>query len=107
MTPREQTDGNDAMIVNDDINNGSANVSPSTAKHVQDDNIVNAAQRGSEAEELQCRGYHQITIRDSNYYQQQLKLRDDRIIELERALDEQQQLQSQDEKNPCVRIKCS
>ena len=73
-------------------------MSPSTVNRVQDDNIVNATQRGSEAEDLQCRGDHQITAKDSNYYQQQLKLRDDKIKELERMLYEQQQLQSRDEK---------
>ena len=82
---------------NEDCNNGSANVSLSTVNRVQDDNIVNATQGGSEAEELKCRGDNQITTRDSNiafvhnggktdnhlshvfdpmtiYYQQQLKL---------------------------------
>ena len=53
MTPREQTDGGDAIIVNDDSNNSSANVSPSTVNRVQYDNIVNATQGGSEAEDLQ------------------------------------------------------
>jgi hypothetical protein len=92
---------NDAMIINENCSNGSAYVSPSTVNRVQDDNIVNATQGGSEAETLQCRGDHQITTKDSNYYQQQLKLRDDRIIELERILYEQQQLQSRDEKSVC------
>ena len=46
---------NDGMIINEDCNNGSANVSASTVNRVQDDNIVNATQGGSEAEELQCR----------------------------------------------------
>ena len=41
-------------------------MSPSTVNCVQDDNIVNATQGGSEAEELQCTGDHQITTRDSN-----------------------------------------
>ena len=54
---------NDAMIVNENCSNGSAYVSPSTVNRVQDDNIVNATQGGSEAETLQCRGYHQITTR--------------------------------------------
>jgi hypothetical protein len=40
----------DAMIVNEDCNNGSANVSPSTVDRVQDDNIVNATHGGSEAD---------------------------------------------------------
>ena len=98
--------GNDAMIVNEDCNNGSANVSPSTVNHVQDDNIVNATQGGSEAEDLQCRGDHQITTKDSNYYQQKIKLQDDEIMELKRMLYEQQQLQATNEKNPHFRIKC-
>ena len=74
--------GNYAMIVNEDCNNGSANVSPSTVNRVQDDNIDNATQGGSEAEYLQCRGDHQITTKDCNYYQQQLKILDD-IIKLQ------------------------
>ena len=54
------------MIINEDCNNGSGNVSPSRVNRVQDDTIVNATQGGNEAEELQCRGDHQITTRDSN-----------------------------------------
>ena len=100
---------NDAMIINEDCNNGSGNVSPSRVNRVQDDTIVNATQGGNEAEELQCRGDHLITTRDSNeafvhneghtdnhlshvfksmtiYYQQQLKLWDGRIIKLERII---------------------
>ena len=57
---------NDAMIINEDCNNDSANVSPSTVNRVQDDNIVNATQGGSEAVELQFRGDNQSTTRDSN-----------------------------------------
>ena len=60
---------NDALIINENCSNGSAYVSPSTVNRVQDDNIVNATQGGSEAETLQCRGDHQITAKDSNYYQ--------------------------------------
>ena len=41
---------NDAMIINKDCNNGSANVSPSIVNRVQDDKIANATQGGSEAE---------------------------------------------------------
>jgi hypothetical protein len=33
---------NDAMIINEDCNIDSANVSPSTVNHVQDDKIINA-----------------------------------------------------------------
>ena len=40
----------DAMIINENCSNGSAYVSPSTVNRVQDDNIVNATQGGSEAE---------------------------------------------------------
>ena len=60
--------GDDTMIVNEDCNYGSANVSPSTVHRVQDEIIVNAAQGGSEAEDLQCRGGHQITTKDSVRY---------------------------------------
>ena len=42
----------DAMIINEHCSNDSAYVSPSTVNQVQDDNIVNATQEGSEAETL-------------------------------------------------------
>ena len=86
------------MIINENCSNGSAYVPPSTVNWVQDDNIVNETQGGSEAETLQCRGDHQTTKMDSYYYQQQIKLRDDRIIELDRIFYEQQQLHSRYEK---------
>ena len=56
----------DVMIINKDCNNDNANVSPSTVNRVQDGNVVNATQKGTKAEELQCRGDNQITTRDSN-----------------------------------------
>ena len=57
---------NDAMIINKNCNNGSANGSPSTVNRVQYDNIVNSNQGGSEAGGLKCRRDHQIMTSDRN-----------------------------------------